>query len=240
MENLNGLESLVELNLRRNKVEEVVKKKQQGCRFFFYNFKTRLLLKKKRDLNYCPKLQRLFLSYNELKSLSSLKSLDSLGNLYELCLDNNPVEAVADYKRNILVQVGTTLQKLDTRRVTDEEKRMAEKSYVKELKKKRDEDKLASVEEKKKLAIRDAENEWVRFEKSSSNNKLQQRYFKSQQLISSSSSSSLNGINSNLDDTTSPDTTTTAVDSNNSKILNSRVAFVEPTGGCLFNFIYLF
>lgn len=182
----------------------------------------------KRDFNYCPKLQRLFLSYNEIKSFSCLKTLETIANLQELCLDNNPIcnlEANV-YKRNLLVQI-PTLRKLDTKRITDEEKRVAEKSYLKEINKKREQDNMAMIEEKKKLAIKDAENEWLStqdtsgIEQNQKHEKIKIVSLSSggsnqtpptnnypNTIISSSSSSSLLsndrdllGINSNLDDT---------------------------------------
>lgn len=115
-----------------------------------------------KDFNYCPKLQRLYLSYNNIKSLSCLKTLETISNLQELSLDNNPVCAleVTTYKRDLLALL-PSLRKLDTRRISEEEKRVAEKAWTREIVKRREIDEMALLEERKRLAIRDAENEWI-------------------------------------------------------------------------------
>jgi leucine-rich repeat-containing protein 49 len=136
VENIRGLDSLVELNLRRNQIDDI------------------------NELEYCPKLQRLFLSYNEITSLANIKNFNAISNIQELALDNNPLSSERNYKRNIIGQL-LTLKKLDSKRLTDEEKRVAEKLFLKEEYKRRETENLAFLEKKRKMTIKDAENEWV-------------------------------------------------------------------------------
>lgn len=100
------------------------------------------------------------MSYNQISSLSSIKDISQIQSLLELTLDNNPICNEASYKRNVLAHL-TTIRKLDTKRVTDEEKRVAEKLFVKEQSKKREMDTLTQIEEKRKITIKDAETEWI-------------------------------------------------------------------------------
>jgi len=68
-------------------------------------------------LEFCTKLQRLFLSFNEIVSLLRIKNLNQITNLQELTLDNNPLSAEKNYKRNLLAQL-SALKKLDSKKVT--------------------------------------------------------------------------------------------------------------------------
>ncbi|RNA17111.1 Leucine-rich repeat-containing, partial [Brachionus plicatilis] len=130
VENLTGLNSLVELNLRRNKIEEI------------------------KSLDYLQKLQRLFLSHNQISSLQWLGSVNS--NVQELTLDNNPISNESNYRLTVLSQVNT-LRKLDSKRVTDNEKRMAYNYNFKENKKNFEFDTQSRISAR----IQDAENDWI-------------------------------------------------------------------------------
>ncbi len=68
-------------------------------------------------MEFCTKLQRLFLSFNEIVSLLRIKNLNQITNLQELTLDNNPLSAEKNYKRNLLAQL-SALKKLDSKKVT--------------------------------------------------------------------------------------------------------------------------
>lgn len=111
-------------------------------------------------MEHCNKLQRLFLSFNELGALSSIRNLNRLTNLQEICLDGNPMSNDKTCKRDILAKV-PSLKKFDSKRVTDEEKRVAEKMFMRDEFRKREIEMLAFTEEKRRMTIRDAENEWL-------------------------------------------------------------------------------
>ena len=124
-------------------------------------------------MELCTKLQRLFLSFNEIVSLLRIKNLNQITSLQELTLDNNPLSAEKNYKRNILAQL-VALKKLDSKKVTviriffcqidiwssfeqklifltnflikDEEKRNAERMYCKSEMKKRELENYYSLE----------------------------------------------------------------------------------------------
>ena len=66
--------------------------------------------------------------------LGNLRTLETIANLQELSLDNNPVCAleVATYKRDLLALL-PGLRKLDSRRITEEEKRVAERAWTREV-----------------------------------------------------------------------------------------------------------
>lgn len=68
-------------------------------------------------MEHCNKLQRLFLSFNDIMSLMSIKNLNTLNSLQELSLDNNPISIEKNYKRNVLAQM-ISLKKLDSKKVT--------------------------------------------------------------------------------------------------------------------------
>ena len=93
----------------------------------------------------CSKLQRLFLSYNEIQSLVDINNLSLVVSLQEMTLDNNPISGQKNYKRNVVGQL-SSLRVLDFQRLSDEEKRVAEKSFLKEELKKRDLENKASIE----------------------------------------------------------------------------------------------
>ena len=67
MENIGALQSLTELNLRRNKISEVY------------------------ELNMLPTLQRLFLSNNKLSKFEDAGCVFKIKFLLELALDGNPM-----------------------------------------------------------------------------------------------------------------------------------------------------
>ena len=74
------------------------------------------------------------MSYNDIKSLSNLRTLESIGNLQELSLDNNPVCSleIGTYKRDLLALL-SGLRKLDSKRITEEEKRVSERAWTREV-----------------------------------------------------------------------------------------------------------
>ncbi|KAM9481659.1 leucine-rich repeat-containing protein 49 isoform 2-T2 [Clarias gariepinus] len=135
MENLQGLESLIELDLRRNHISFVTEVDQLLC------------------------LRRLFLSANNISSFDELACLGDLCSLSELALDGNPVAQESCYKQTVLRCV-LPLRLLDMKRITEEDRRTANLLARKEDEKKRESHKQAAHKEKRRLAIRNAAQQW--------------------------------------------------------------------------------
>ncbi|XP_072551948.1 leucine-rich repeat-containing protein 49 [Salminus brasiliensis] len=135
MENLQGLDSLTELNIRHNHISTVTEVDQLPC------------------------LQRLFLSSNSICSFDELACLGLSCSLCELTLDGNPVAQESCYKQAALRCV-LPLRLLDMKRITEEERRTASLLARKEDEKKRESHKQAAHKEKRRLAIRNAAQQW--------------------------------------------------------------------------------
>ncbi|XP_015198851.2 leucine-rich repeat-containing protein 49 [Lepisosteus oculatus] len=135
VENLRGLDSLTELNLRRNCITTVT------------------------DVDCLPCLQRLFLSCNNITSFDDLTCLGDSRSLSEVTLDGNPVAQETWYKQTALRYM-VQLRQLDMKRITEEERRMASVLARKEDEKKRESHKQAVHKEKRRLAIRNAAQQW--------------------------------------------------------------------------------
>ncbi|KAM3876909.1 leucine-rich repeat-containing protein 49 [Diretmus argenteus] len=135
VENLRGMESLTELNLRCNCISVVT------------------------EADRLPRLQRLFLSCNIITSFDELACLGESRSLSELTLDGNPVALETWYKQAVLRCV-LHLRQLDMKRITDEERRMAGVQARKEEEKKRESHKQTIHKEKRRLAIRNAAQQW--------------------------------------------------------------------------------
>ncbi|CAD7969164.1 unnamed protein product [Amoebophrya sp. A120] len=100
------LENLIELNLRRNKIEHL----------------GRL------DIT-CFNLQRLYVSHNQLKSLNSIACVAKMTKLVDLSVDNNPLvdeKNREEIRREIVLKCSETLKTLDEKLVSEEEKKMKE------------------------------------------------------------------------------------------------------------------
>ncbi|XP_028825066.1 leucine-rich repeat-containing protein 49-like isoform X2 [Denticeps clupeoides] len=135
VEGLRGLDSLAELNLRRNVISGVA------------------------EVDRLPCLRRLFLSSNCIGSFDDLACLGESGSLCELTLDGNPVAQETWYRQAALRCV-PHLRTLDMKRITEEERRMACVLARKEDEKKRETHKQAVHKEKRRLAIRNAAQQW--------------------------------------------------------------------------------
>ncbi|KAM8894610.1 leucine-rich repeat-containing protein 49 isoform 2-T2 [Spinachia spinachia] len=163
VENLLGLDCLTELNLRHNMVSALTRQRaacvcmraqdwmgmlcagvRQGCRT---------------EVDRLPRLQRLFLSCNNIGSLDQLACLGQSRSLSELTLDGNPVALETWYKQAVLRCV-LHLKQLDMKRITDEDRRMAGVQARKEEEKKRESHKQTIHKEKRRLAIRNAAQQW--------------------------------------------------------------------------------
>ncbi|XP_046720024.1 leucine-rich repeat-containing protein 49 isoform X1 [Silurus meridionalis] len=135
VENLQGLESLIELDLRHNRITSVT------------------------EVDQLPSLQRLFLSGNSISSFDDLACLGDSCSLSELTLDGNPVAQESCYKQTALRCV-LPLRLLDMKRITEEDRRAANLLARKEDEKKRESHKQAAHKEKRRLAIRNAAQQW--------------------------------------------------------------------------------
>ncbi|XP_033935321.1 leucine-rich repeat-containing protein 49 [Pseudochaenichthys georgianus] len=135
VENLRGLHRLTELNLRHNRISAVT------------------------EVDLLPCLQCLFLSCNIITSVDQLACLGESRSLSELTLDGNPVALETWYKQAVLRCV-LHLKQLDMKRITDEDRRMAGVQARKEEERKREGHKQTIHKEKRRLAIRNAAQQW--------------------------------------------------------------------------------
>ncbi|XP_019935162.2 leucine-rich repeat-containing protein 49 isoform X2 [Paralichthys olivaceus] len=135
VENLQNLDCLTELNLRHNCISFVT------------------------EVDRLPCLQRLFLSCNNITSFDQLACIGESRSLSELTLDGNPVALKTWYKQAVLRCV-LHLRQLDMKRITDEDRRMASVHARKEEEKKRENHKQTIHKEKRRLAIRNAAQQW--------------------------------------------------------------------------------
>ncbi|XP_043952296.1 leucine-rich repeat-containing protein 49 isoform X3 [Gambusia affinis] len=135
MENLQGLSSLTELNLQYNCISVVT------------------------EVDRLAGLQRLFLSCNNIHSFDQLACLGESQSISELTLDGNPVALETWYKQAVLRCV-LHLRQLDMKRITDEDRRMAGVLTRKEEEKKKESHKQTIHKEKRRLAIRNAAQQW--------------------------------------------------------------------------------
>jgi len=133
--NVSGMRALAELNLRRNKIGTV------------------------EEVDLLPNLQRLFLSFNCIKSFDDILCLSSSSSLNELSLDGNPFATDPSYKQVILRNL-SNLRQLDMKRISEEEKRIASVMARKEEEKKKEISKLAVLKEKRRIAINNAQRQW--------------------------------------------------------------------------------
>lgn len=104
-------------------------------------------------------MQRLFLSCNNISSFDQLACLGEQCSLSELTLDGNPVALETWYKQAVLRCV-LHLKQLDMKRITDEDRRTAGIQARKEEEKKRESHKQSIHKEKRRLAIRNAAQQW--------------------------------------------------------------------------------
>uniref|UniRef100_A0A8C9EYU5 Leucine rich repeat containing 49 n=1 Tax=Pavo cristatus TaxID=9049 RepID=A0A8C9EYU5_PAVCR len=133
VENLNGLDSLTELNLRHNQVSK--------------------------DVDTLPRLQRLFLSFNNISSFEDILCLADSSSLSDITLDGNPIAQETWYKHTVLHHM-MQLRQLDMKRITEEERRMASVAARKEEERKRESHKQSLLKEKKRLTICNIARQW--------------------------------------------------------------------------------
>ncbi|XP_031424867.1 leucine-rich repeat-containing protein 49 isoform X2 [Clupea harengus] len=111
------------------------------------------------EVDRLPCLQRLFLSYNSISSFDELACLRESPSLCELTLDGNAV-AEETWYRQAALRCMPHLRLLDMKRITEEDRRMAGVLARREDEKKRDNHKQVINKEKRRLAIRNAAQQW--------------------------------------------------------------------------------
>ncbi|XP_028397143.1 leucine-rich repeat-containing protein 49-like isoform X2 [Dendronephthya gigantea] len=136
--NLHGMQALAELNLRRNKIVSVS------------------------EIDQLPNLQRLFLSFNSIQSFDDIRCLSQCNALSELSIDGNPFSLEVSYKHCVLRNV-PNLRQFDMRRITEEEKRLANVISKKEDDRKKEQGRITHIKEKKRMAINNAQKQWEMF-----------------------------------------------------------------------------
>ncbi|XP_061820565.1 leucine-rich repeat-containing protein 49 isoform X2 [Nerophis lumbriciformis] len=157
MENLNHLKELQVLNLAGNNISKVENLQGMDCltelnlRHNCISFVT--------EVDRLPRLQRLFLSCNNITSLHQLGCSGESRSLSELTLDGNPVALETWYKQAVLRCV-LHLRQLDMKRITEEDRRMAGVQARKEEEKRKESQKQTIHKEKRRLAIRNAAQQW--------------------------------------------------------------------------------
>ncbi|XP_061879359.1 leucine-rich repeat-containing protein 49 [Entelurus aequoreus] len=157
MENLNHLKELQVLNLAGNNISKVENLQGMDCltelnlRHNCISFVT--------EVDRLPRLQRLFLSCNNITSLHQLGCSGESRSLSELTLDGNPVAVETWYKQAVLRCV-LHLRQLDMKRITEEDRRMAGVQARKEEEKRKESQKQTIHKEKRRLAIRNAAQQW--------------------------------------------------------------------------------
>ncbi|CAH1981368.1 unnamed protein product [Acanthoscelides obtectus] len=97
---LHGLHSLLELNLRRNRLRKLL------------------------GFDQVPNLSKLFLSNNDLQSLEDISSLARSPNIREISIDNNPVALGGDCV-SFLVSYLSHLVKLNSMQITEQVRKAA-------------------------------------------------------------------------------------------------------------------
>ena len=121
------MQSLTELNVRRNQIENAF------------------------ELDRLPGLQRIFMSNNAISDFADVASLFSVKYLMELSLDGNAVAShdPPAYRRELLDRI-RSLRHLDLKRITDGERRAAvtENKRVEELRQ-AEQREAAALEEKR-------------------------------------------------------------------------------------------
>mmetsp|Transcript_87528 Transcript_87528/g.152375 ORF Transcript_87528/g.152375 Transcript_87528/m.152375 type:complete len:510 (-) Transcript_87528:71-1600(-) len=126
--NIRNLTALTELNARRNSIETL------------------------NDLDTLPHLHRVFLSSNKLETFQSIECCLDCKSLTELSLDGNSVFQESQY-RWVMVDRIKTLKQLDTRRVTDEERKQAPGMIKREEDKRKEAQKLMAAQEERNDAL---------------------------------------------------------------------------------------
>ncbi|XP_069723047.1 leucine-rich repeat-containing protein 49 isoform X3 [Phaenicophaeus curvirostris] len=112
-----------------------------------------------KDADTLPRLQRLFLSFNNISSFEDILCLADSSSLSDITLDGNPIAQETWYKHTILHHM-MQLRQLDMKRITEEERRMASIAARKEEERKRESHRQTLLKEKKRLTICNIARQW--------------------------------------------------------------------------------
>ncbi|KAM6059740.1 leucine-rich repeat-containing protein 49 isoform 3-T3 [Theristicus caerulescens] len=112
-----------------------------------------------KDVDTLPRLQRLFLSFNNISSFEDILCLADSSSLSDITLDGNPIAQETWYKHTVLHHM-MQLRQLDMKRITEEERRMASVAARKEEERKRESHKQTLLKEKKRLTISNIARQW--------------------------------------------------------------------------------
>ncbi|XP_061855417.1 leucine-rich repeat-containing protein 49 isoform X2 [Colius striatus] len=112
-----------------------------------------------KDVDTLPRLQRLFLSFNNISSFEDILCLADSSTLSDITLDGNPIAQETWYKHTVLHHM-MQLRQLDMKRITEEERRMASVAARKEEERKRESHKQNLLKEKKRLTICNIARQW--------------------------------------------------------------------------------
>ncbi|XP_015728069.1 leucine-rich repeat-containing protein 49 isoform X3 [Coturnix japonica] len=112
-----------------------------------------------KDVDTLPRLQRLFLSFNNISSFDDILCLADSSSLSDITLDGNPIAQETWYKHTVLHHM-MQLRQLDMKRITEEERRMASVAARKEEERKRESHKQSLLKEKKRLTICNIARQW--------------------------------------------------------------------------------
>ncbi|KAK4306358.1 hypothetical protein Pmani_021816 [Petrolisthes manimaculis] len=132
---LRGLDCLVELNLRRNLIRTVG------------------------DLHYLPRLEKVYLGYNEIYRYEDMACLQNCLKLRELSLEENPISRQPHYFHHTVARF-YRIKRLDDQELTMETRRQSEKVLQKAKEKERAQATRISDEEKRNSAITNAMKNW--------------------------------------------------------------------------------
>ncbi|XP_042883592.1 leucine-rich repeat-containing protein 49-like [Penaeus japonicus] len=132
---LRGMDCLVELNLRRNLIRTVA------------------------DLHYLPRLEKVFMGYNEIYRYEDIACLQNCLKLRELSLEENPISRQPHYFHHTVARF-YRLKRLDDQELTMETRRQSEKQLQKAREKERAQATRISDEEKRNSAINNAMKHW--------------------------------------------------------------------------------
>ncbi|XP_075361967.1 leucine-rich repeat-containing protein 49 isoform X2 [Mycteria americana] len=112
-----------------------------------------------KDVDTLPRLQRLFLSFNNISSFEDILCLADSSSLSDITFDGNPIAQETWYKHTVLHHM-MQLRQLDMKRITEEERRMASVAARKEEERKRESHKQTLLKEKKRLTICNIARQW--------------------------------------------------------------------------------
>ncbi|KAJ3231500.1 Leucine-rich repeat-containing protein 49 [Chytriomyces hyalinus] len=129
--------SLAELNLKRNQITKVT------------------------GVQTLTHLKRLILSHNHLSAFDNMVDLLLSPSLLELSMEQNPI-TTDQYYRLILANRIKSLKYLDSKRISEEEKRTATRIAKRETERRKESERVLTLAEERKRAIENIQGRWER------------------------------------------------------------------------------